>query len=203
MREQIIAKYVEAEHVYEVIGHNYWIFIQSAAKYVGLVIILWLVYVFAISPMQQPFLQTIWTVLWLALYGMCMYELFDEYLDVLLITDRWLVLFRREWLWNQRTDSFQWVSIESVSTVQDSFRDSLLWKWDLKIKLEDTITTFKDVAEPAHVMQMILEYKDNILWRQNYMENETRQEWDKYNLLIEALWEVVSDYVEKKHERQY
>lgn len=132
-----------------------------------------------------------------------MYDIFDEYLDSLVITDKGIIHFKRDGLWKQKAEMLSRVSIESVSHEQNSFWDSLIGKWDIKIKLEDVITRFDDVSDPAVVSNKILEYKDRILWRHNYMENEVKHEPDKYNILIEALGEVVTEYVEKKKWNEY
>ncbi len=132
-----------------------------------------------------------------------MYDIFDEYLDTIVITDKWLIHFRREWLWKQKTELLQWVSVESVSHEQNTFFDTLVNKGDVKIKLEDTIVLFKDIHNPWEASNLIIDYKDKILWRHNYLENEQHPESWKYNILIEALWEVVTDYVHKKKEDTY
>jgi len=127
-----------------------------------------------------------------------MYEIFDEYLDSLIITDKGIIHFRRDGLWKQKAEMLSRVSIESISHEQNTFWDSLIHKGDIRIKLEDTITKFCDISEPAEVSNTILQYKDKILGRHNYLENEVSHEPDKYNILIEALGEVVTEYVEKK-----
>lgn len=115
-----------------------------------------------------------------------------------------MVHFSRDGLRKQKINMLQWVSIESVSYEQNSFFDSLIDKWDVYVTLEDTTVKFTDVSSPAEVTNKLLEYKDKILWRHNYMENEVEHEWsEKYNILIEALWEVVNEYVEKKKNSDY
>ena len=132
-----------------------------------------------------------------------MYDLADEYLDSLVITNRWLILFRWNWLFNYTTDYLQRVSIESLSEEQKSFRDTLFKKWDLKIRLEDQRYIFAEVSHPTEQISKLLNRKEKILGRYQYHENETQAEAgakDKYELLVEALGEVVSEYVEKKKE---
>lgn len=203
MREQIIRKYIETDHIYDIIWHDMRRFVETAVKYCLFLFVLWVIYVYGISILQQPFLQTIWAVIGILIYTKMMYDIFDEYLDSLVITDKGIIHFKRDGLWKQKAEMLSRVSIESVSHEQNSFWDSLIGKWDIKIKLEDVITRFDDVSDPAVVSNKILEYKDRILWRHNYMENEVKHEPDKYNILIEALGEVVTEYVEKKKWNEY
>ena len=141
--------------------------------------------------------------MWILIYAKCLYDIADEYLDSLVITNRWLVLFRRNWLFSYTTDYLQRVSVESISEEQTSFRDTLFKKWDLKVRLEDEKYIFKEVGHPALQVNKLLHRKEKILWRYQYHENETQTEVDtkdKYELLVEALGEVVTEYVEKKKE---
>lgn len=203
MREQLIRKYVQTDQIYDIIGHDTWLYLLTWIQYCFLIFVLWLLYVYAIRPMNQPFLQTLRAWIGIFAYIKLMYDIFDEYLDTLIVTDKWLVHFRWDGLWKQKTDLLQWVSMESISHEQNSFFDSLVNKWDLTIKLEDTIVKFRDISSPAVSSNTIIEYKEKILWRHNYLENEQDHEHGKYNILIEALWEVVNDYVEKKKEDQH
>jgi hypothetical protein len=98
----------------------------------------------------------------------------------------------------------QWVSTETIMYEQQTFRDTLFKKWDIKITVEETAYSFKDANKPAEKVSNIIARKQKILWRHHYSENETVPEAkDKYELLVEALWEVVSEYVEKKQGRTW
>ncbi len=203
MRDQIIRKYVEADHVYEIIWHDIWLYIWTAVKYTALIVLVGITYIFLIRPMWQSFLQSLWASIWVLIYGKLLFDIFDEYLDTLIVTDRWLVHFRWNWIRNQKVENLQRVSIESLSYEQNSLLDSIINKGDIKIKLEDVTTVFKDISDPALVSNKLLWFKDNILWRHNYMENETRHEPDNYNILVEALWEVVNEYIQNKKPDTY
>lgn len=199
MREQVLRKYVHAEHIYDIIGHNVWVHIKNLLIYGGVILLLRVVHYTILTIIDQQFLTTLWAAIGVGLYLKMIYEFLDEYLDCLVITDKWLVHFRRDGLWSQKVDLLSRVSIESVSHEENSLRDSLMWKWDLRIKLEDTVTTFIDVSDPSEVSNRILDFKDKILWRHNYLENEVRHEPDRLNVLVEALGEVVDEYVKKKN----
>ena len=205
MREQIIRRYVDAENIYKIIWHDNRVYIKIAIFYGSLILFFWFLYVAIIKFINEPFLKRIWWVWWALLYCKAIYDIFDEYLDTLLITDRWLVHFRRDGFWKRKADILQRVSVESVSDRQDTMRDSLLNKGDVTFTLEDRQHIFKEVDSPSSVTNSILDYKDKILWRHNYYENEWNENdaRDKYEMLVEALWEVVTEYVEKKKIVEY
>lgn len=198
MRKNIIRNYIQTDQIYSIIGHDTWVYVKIFLVYGLSLIVLTVTYLGIIQVLQQPFLSTLRAILGVGMYLKMVYDFFDEYLDSLVITDKWLVHFRREWLRSQKTEMLSRVSIESISHEQNSFWDTLLSKGDLKIKLEDTITRFDDIWDPAKTTDTLLDYRDKILGRHNYMENEVKHEPDKYNILVEALWEVVNEYVEKK-----
>ncbi len=57
-----------------------------------------------------------------------MYDVADEYFDSLVVTNRGLILLRWNGLFDYKTESLQWVSIESLSDEQNTFRDTLFKK---------------------------------------------------------------------------
>ena len=75
-------------------------------------------------------------------------------------------------------------------------------KGDITIRLEDEKIKFRDVSHPGEQVGKLLHRKEKILGRYQYHENETATEAgkDKYELLVEALGEVVTEYVDKKKE---
>lgn len=203
MRNTLLRKYIDSEHIYEIMGHSVRVYIEIAAKYIALITIAALTYIYILWPIWYRRIQRLSAGVWIIIYLKCLYDIFDEYLDVMLITEQWLIHFQRDGLWSHTSEILQWVSIESISDKQDTFRDSLVWKWNISIKLEDTITRFTNIENPSKTTSKILWYKEKILWRQNYLENEVRpiptESHDKYKILVEALWEVVSEYVDKKN----
>ncbi len=98
----------------------------------------------------------------------------------------------------------QWISLETVTSEQNSFADTLFKKGDISIRLEEEEHLFRNVHQPSAQVSMILVWKERILGtRTSYENNPTEQAKDKYELLVEALGEVVSEYVEKKDRSNY
>ena len=201
IRTNIIKKYLHDQEIYDIIGHDILIYRWIVLKYLVILAIIYLLYLVIHQYIYNQRYLDRWTaILGIVIYAKWLYDLADEYLDSLVITNRWLVLFRWNGLFHYTTDYFQWVSLDSVSEEQNSFWDSLFKKWDIKIRLEDEKYIFKDVSSPGNQVTKILHRKDKILWRFQYHENEVAEDDanNKYELLVEALGEVVSEYVEKK-----
>ncbi len=205
MRDPLLRNYIDSEHIYEIMWHSIWIYIEIAAKYCVLLLLAGVSYVYLVWPLWIQRIQRVRAFVWMSIYLKCLYDIFDEYLDVLLITEQWLIHFQWDGFWSHRSEILQRVSIEAVSDHQNSFRDSLVKKWDVTIKLEDNVTKFNNIENPSQVTSKIIWYKEKILWRMNYYENEVAVAQtsadvnDKYKILVEALGEVVNEYVEKKN----
>ena len=132
----------------------------------------------------------------------CIRDLFDDYLDTLLITDRWLAHVIWDNPFKHRVDTIERSSLETVSDYQENFWDTLFKKGHLKISLIEDDYFFRDVKDPAISSTMILDYKEMIISKQRAaLQPQVSQENDKYKLLVEALWEVVNDYVDRKDGR--
>ncbi len=98
----------------------------------------------------------------------------------------------------------QRVSLETVTDEQNSLADTLFKKGDISIRLEEEEHLFRNVHQPSQQVSKILTWKERILGtRTSYENNPTDQVRDKYELLVEALGEVVSEYVEKKDKSHY
>ncbi len=205
IRESLIKSYLQDEEVYEVIWHDITVFLRIAIWYLLLLIVvraLW--FVLHNSIWDSQILRRSATVVWLWIYLKGTLDLLDSYLDALLITNRWLLLFTWDWLFKQTVTNLQWVSTETIMYEQNSFWDTLFKKWDIRISVEDMKYLFKEVWNPAEKVTQIVSWKEKILWRFHYTENENETEStekDKYELLVEALWEVVTEYVDKKNWR--
>lgn len=180
------------------------VYLKIVSGYSALLILLYVLFI-VLQTYVISHAYMVWTaaLMGISIYVKWLYDVADEYLDSLVVTNRWLILFRRNGLFDYKTDHLQRVSIESISEEQSTFFDSLFKKWDITIKLEDERIRFKEVSHPAHKVGQLLHWKSKILWRYEYHENETSVELgrDKYELLVEALWEVVTEYVDKKKEQ--
>jgi len=199
IRSSLIKSYLQDEQVYEVIWHDMIVFLKIVGVYSLLLVAVFGVwYLLSKTPLPQNYLQRVAIAIGSIVYLKWTLDLLDKYLDALLVTNVWLILFERDGLFRQTATNIQRVSLETIMYEQSSFRDTLLKKWDVKLFVEDVTYTFKEVHQPSLKVTRIISWKEKILWRYHYTENETDTAPDKYEVLVEALWEVVSEYVDKK-----
>lgn len=200
IRTSLIKWYLQDEQVYEVIGHDLIVFVRIFVLYL---LLLWAVFgvwfLLAQTPLPQTSIYRISLWLWVIIYIKWTLDLLDKYLDALLVTNVWLILFERDGLFKQTATNIQRVSLETVMYEQSSFWDTILKKGDIKLFVEDMTYSFKEVHQPSKKVTRVISRKEKILGRYHYTENETDPtEPDKYEVLVEALGEVVSEYVDKK-----
>lgn len=202
-RQRILTSYLHNEELYEVIGHTWLYYLTIIPIHLLILIALWVLYgVVVISPLTDLSIVQ-WTI-WLCIiivYITALLKVLDAYLDGLLITNMWLVLFQRDGLFRQKAINLQRVSIETISFEQNSLWDTIFNKWTVSISVEDQRYVFEDVDHPRQAVASIVNRKEKILWRAHYSENEVESEeaMNKYEVLVEALWEVVGEYVQKKN----
>ncbi len=200
MRTTLIKKYLADHEIYEVIGHHILVYIKIIIGYLVILVAIALLYrLFVNKITNHPLVTRIAWGLGVIIYGVGLYKFMDEYMDALVVTNLWLLFFKWNWMFSYKTSSMQWVSIESVADQQDTFADSLFKKGDISIRLEEEDLIFRNVSQPSYQVATILKRKERILGTRSAYENENpEQAKDKYELLVEALGEVVSEYVEKK-----
>lgn len=202
-RKKILASYLHEEELYDVIWHTWLYYIRIIGSYTLVVLLLLSCWILAWA-LPQERSKIIQHVLWIScviVYLSGLLKILDAYLDGLLITNMWLILFQRDGIFKQKSINLQWVSIETIVFEQDSIRDTFFKKWTLSIFVEDQKYVFHDVANPRQAVSTITSRKEKILWRVHYSENEVESEesLNKYEILVEALWEVVTEYVQKKN----
>ena len=80
------------------------------------------------------------------------------------------------------------------------FRDKIFWKWDILIKLEfDTEFPFNDVSQPKKQVRKLMMLKEEFLSKEKQkVEKDLSEDNDRFNVLVEAMSEVVKDYLDQK-----
>jgi hypothetical protein len=74
----------------------------------------------------------------------------------------------------------------------------LLNKGSIKIKRIDADYVFKDVYNPPLLSSLIIEIKERMLSEKQDSEEKESQSIDKFELLVEALGEIIKEYYNKK-----
>ena len=117
------------------------------------------------------------------------------------MTDTWVTIYLWEWLLEYKTDHFDWNTIETISFNQKWIRDRLFMKWDITITLDHGIEyPFEDISNPKKQVDKILNLKNRFSIQVQTEQEESELEWKKFDILVEALWEVVKDYIDKDND---
>ncbi len=127
-----------------------------------------------------------------------MIDFLNLYLDWLVLSNRWITLFMWEWLFEYKTDFFEWTRIQAVSHTQNSFWDKIFARWDINITLEHGIEfPFEDINFPQTQAAKIMKYKNQFAPTINEDGTGPIRD-DKMSIIAEALSEVVKEYIDKK-----
>jgi hypothetical protein len=119
-------------------------------------------------------------------YIKLIYDIFNWYNDVWIITDTWVVNFERSFL-KANSNTINYENIEWVGVEQNWVLDKILSKWDIVIHQvwEDTFT-LKNVVSPYKAVDTIESFRSG-----SATENE------KFDMIMDALSWVVWDYLQQ------
>lgn len=198
LRKQIMKKYVNVDTVFHVIWHNGSVFIKLTLKTLLFLLVLYVLFVVLHKYITWPYIDRTFGILGIGFFVKYIIDFLNIYLDWLIMTDKWITLFMREWLFDYKTDFFERSKIEAISHNQNSFRDKVFAKGDLIIKLEHGVEyPFENINFPQRQAEKIQKYKDQF---STFVPNDATQPItdDKMAIIAEALSEVVKEYMAKK-----
>ncbi len=197
IRKAIIKRNINtSEEIHHVVGHNGSVFFKILFKYFCYLAFLLLVFLLLDRYIVWNYLSRVFAGLWLILFVKFCIDFCDIYLDCLVMTDSWITLYLREWLLEYKTDHFDWNTIETISFNQKWFRDRVFMKGDITITLDHWIEyPFEDISNPKKQVDKILQLKGR--FTAPTPEENPEKESQKFDILVEALWEVVKDYIDK------
>ena len=200
IRKAIIKRNINtSEEIHHVVGHNGSVFFKILFKYFCYLAVLLIIFLLLDRYLTRPYLHRVFAWLWLILFVKFCIDFCDIYLDCLVMTDSWVTLYLREWLLEYKTDHFDRNTIETISFNQKWFRDRLFMKWDITITLDHGIEyPFEDISNPKKQVDKILQLKGR--FTVPVPEEDKELEWKKFDILVEALWEVVKDYIDKDND---
>jgi len=123
------------------------------------------------------------------IYIKIIYDIFDWYNDVWIITDEWVVELNWK-LFKTKSQSVAFQNIEWIE-VDQSWMDKILYKWNLTIhKIWDESFVLQDAVSPYKWLNKIEEEK-------NKKEEEEDFQQDKFDIIMDALGWVVENYLDK------
>ena len=117
------------------------------------------------------------------------YDIFDWYNDVWIITDDGII--NLDWaLFSTDMTTLKYENIEWIEVQQDGIIDTILNKWDLIVhKIWDDEFNLKDAILPYKSVDLIEEISN---------KEDPNEKEDKFEKIMETLWWVVEDYLERK-----
>jgi len=198
IRKSIIKKNINTSEIHHVIGHNGSVFLKLFFKYFLFLSILLLLFLLLDNYVIWEYLN--WVFAWVGFLFFVKFciDFFNIYLDSLVMTNEWIVLYLWEWLLEYKTESFDWHRIETVSHNQNGIWDKIFLRGDIMIRLEHWVEfPFEKISYPKKQATKILQLKSLFLSKNN-LEISSWDDDKRFDVLVEALWEVVKDYIDKK-----
>ena len=198
IRKAIIKKNINTSEIHHIVGHNWSVFFKILFKYFCYLAVLLLIFLLLDRYIKREYLPRVFAWLWLVLFVKFCIDFCDVYLDCIVMTDTWITIYLWEWLLEYKNDHFDRSTIETISFNQRWFRDKLFMKWDITITLDHGIEyPFNDISNPKKQVDKILVLKNRFSIPVEQNQEDSELEWKKFDILVEALWEVVKDYIDK------
>jgi len=121
------------------------------------------------------------------------YDIFDWYNDVWIITNDWL--YKLIWsLFKTKTISLKYENIEWIEIVQNNFFDKIYKKWDIQINKMwwevDVLKQIFHINTVRNILEKAIKEKNN-----NYEDLEETE--DNFETVMQALSWVVEEYLNK------
>ena len=153
-------RYVDVDTIFHIIWHNASVFIILTLRTLVFLLVLYVLFVFLDNYIIWQYLPWLFGILGIFFFIKYIIDFLNLYLDGLILSEWGITMFVREWLFEYKTDFFDWNKIEAVSHNQNSFRDKLFSKGDLIIKLEHGIEyPFENINAPQRQADIILKHK--------------------------------------------
>ncbi len=207
LRHYLLGRYVDLKDTEDILSHSPFIYLRGVLVYSVLLFFVYIAY--AISqqyPEYQniPYVKRIAGVLWLFIFFRWLLSFLNLYLDCILISKDALTVFLWDGILEYKTEIIDWSKILVVSHRQNSLWDKLCGKWDLLIQMWNDIDfSFSDISHPRKSASKFT------LHKKQYEEAKKKKieqdlEWDQrhFDILVDALWEVIRDYMETKNNEE-
>ena len=194
-QEKFFEKYVPEWQEIQAIIHEHWFrIIDSLILNLGLLVFIpsFLFYYSTTIQENIPFMY--YEIYLFLIYIKIIYDIFDWYNDVWIITDKWVIdlnwaLFKT----NMKTVNYE--NIEWVEVEQNWVLDTLLNKWDVVVhKIWDDEFRIIDASNPYLAVDIIEEKSRDF--------KHPEEEVDKFDLVMDTLAWVVQQYMQNKKPNQ-
>ena len=201
IRKAIIKRNINtSEEIHHVVGHNGSVFLKMFFKYFCYLVVLLLVFLLIDRYVNWEYLNWVFAGIWFILFVKFCIDFCDIYLDCIVMTNTWITIYLWEGLLEYKTDHFDRNTIETISFNQKWLRDKLFMKWDIMITLDHGIEyPFDDISKPKKQVDTIMQLKSRFTAPAPSESENSELDWKKIDILIEALWEVVKEYIDRNN----
>ena len=201
LRNALIKKYVNAKDIERIIGHSSTVYLKRSILTIVLLFVVFIIFSLLNHTSPAEYRKWIFGGIWLLLFAKRAIDFLDAYLDCLILTKDSVILFLREGLLEYKTEVFSRNKITTISRNQNWLWDKLFGKGDLLIKLEfDTEFPFADISAPKKQAGKLTVLKESFLTKQKQtIEKDLSDDNERFNVLVEAMSEVVKEYMEKNN----
>lgn len=202
LQSALISSYLSDFSVKTVIGHDTLLYREIIAKHFFLIAIVILLsgLLRNVAWIDEDILRRASSGLVIFIYISCIYQLLNDYLDGLVISPAGLILFKRNNPFARQMSVIQRVAVESIQHEHRGIRESMFHLGNISIQVEDEKFSFRRVRYPLQTVSRLLKRKQEFTGNIKF-ENQSMPTTDKsgkYDLLLEALGEVMHEYIEKK-----
>jgi len=207
LRRYLLGRYVDLKDVEDILGHSPFIYLRGALIYGVLLFVVYIAYAIVRTYYSQDiYIKRIAGIVWLFLFCKRLLGFLNLYLDCILISKDSLTVFLRDGILEYKTEVIDRSKVSVISYNQNSLRDKIFGKWDLLIQMWNEINfAFNDVSHPRKsASKLTLNKKNHDEAKKKKIEQDL--EWDQrqFDILVDALWEVIRDYMESKgNEEKY
>lgn len=207
LRQYLLKKYIDLKDVEDILSHSSFIYLRGVLVYGVLIFVVYVIYaIFQQYPQYQwiSYIKRIAWIIWLFVFFRWLLWFLNLYLDCILISKDSLTVFLWDGILEYKTEIIDRSKISVISHRQNSLWDKICWKWDLLIQMWNEIDfSFNDVAHPKKsASKLTLNKKEYEELKKKKIEQDL--EWDQrqFDILVDALWEVIRDYMENKDNQE-
>ena len=210
LRTILIKKYVNTSDIQWIIGHSPVVHLKEAIIMLSLLFLFYVAYA-VIKNLLPDLYTSIPTHYWdrgMGIIGIFLFikwvlDFLNLYLDCLILSKDHAILFLREGRLEYKTEFFSWNKINTISSSQNGIRNKIWSVGDIVIKLEfDTEFPFADVTNPKKQVSKLITLKEQFMERQKQViEKDLHEDDQRFNVLVEAMSEVVKDYLDKSQNK--
>lgn len=210
LRTILIKKYVNTSDIQWIIGHSPVVHLKEAIIMLSLLFLFYVAYA-VIKNLLPDLYSSIPTHYWdrgMGIIGIFLFikrvlDFLNLYLDCLILSKDHAILFLREGRLEYKTEFFSRNKINTISSSQNGIRNKIWSVGDIVIKLEfDTEFPFADVTNPKKQVSKLITLKEQFMERQKQViEKDLHEDDQRFNVLVEAMSEVVKDYLDKSQNK--